>query len=368
MAALSQQVTGDDSCAICLDEFEVGQTVSLVKKCGHVLHADCMTNFIKSSTDQRKRHTQSANCNSKVRLACPLCRGRFTAANVCSMVLNTRSSGDGMVAVSQLNFGLHLRSAGAHQFRVASALTVVSSPCGFARVLGSANVSSLRMHSTGSLRCEPLSRSRRTGTSPFSNATCMASTACGYVIACSEGLLHLVSGSPSPISRRVTKGNSLTSNISCMSSDRDVIAAYDAHRKRILLFRVCAAGQLNAVHFPVAVSSPDCSLVLHNQLLYILNTTSVHVYSLKGECVRIVELPESQKNSCVELVKFKGRVGLLQRSPPALFTLTDDDKFLPVQVDDLDPTSTLHNVLDFNDGVMLVFRGKNGSLDCKQYF
>ena len=36
-----------DSCAICLEEFNDGETIKKMPDCGHIFHGDCITNWLK---------------------------------------------------------------------------------------------------------------------------------------------------------------------------------------------------------------------------------------------------------------------------------------------------------------------------------
>ncbi|KAF5829675.1 hypothetical protein DUNSADRAFT_15674, partial [Dunaliella salina] len=65
-----------DSCAVCLELFEVGQAVRVLPSCGHIFHSTCVDPWLSSSA------------------TCPLCR----KVRAWSMPSLSRSSGTPILA------------------------------------------------------------------------------------------------------------------------------------------------------------------------------------------------------------------------------------------------------------------------------
>lgn len=66
--------SGDLECAVCLSEFEEGETLRLLTKCNHVFHLDCINLWLSGH------------------VTCPVCRAELTPD--CSGPSNAESSGE----------------------------------------------------------------------------------------------------------------------------------------------------------------------------------------------------------------------------------------------------------------------------------
>ena len=342
--------------------------MSRVTKCQHSLHAQCMHNLINNN---------SINCLQVKGARCPLCRHRFSERDISQFIMppsaRPRQQNEPQQdARSKSRGGYRLCSACMPDVRLNSSVRdVTASSNGFATVLTASGVSSLFVDSTGAMRCEP-----RHLSSKFDDATCVTWTQCGYngdagyVVACERGLLHFVCGAPYHIAHR----RSNTSNITHMSSENDVIAAFDARTCDVIVFHARNDGELLRKE-KNPIKCEHCDVIVHKRKIYVLSADVISVYTLAGKstlrkCLRGRVSDNCNKlTSSRKLVKFKNHIALLQTSPPTLHIISDDvSSCLPVQIDNLEPTETLHDVMDFNQGVMLVFRRNDGGLRCKQFY
>lgn len=68
-----------ESCAICLEEFDVGDIVQPMLRCRHLFHRSCMKQFVSSRRDAATGAWPHVPLGDRVK--CPLCRGRFSTAS-----------------------------------------------------------------------------------------------------------------------------------------------------------------------------------------------------------------------------------------------------------------------------------------------